>query len=356
MDVVIIGAGLSGLTAAATLHEAGIRVQVLEADAQIGGRIRSVRDSDGTQAVADLGPTWVWPKYQPVVARWLNKLDIKTFEQFNEGSAVITGYGPEPLYQPMPGQDGMVRVVGGPTTLIDTLAERLGSSNIRTSAVVAELSEDGPERMNIRLNSGEMITARRVIVAAPLRVVATTIRMPWAPPSLIKAMRETPTWMSSHAKAVVIYDRPFWRDAGLSGRIASRTGPLVEVHDHTCAEMKPGALFGFVGWSPEHRQSSPAQLRQEILDQLSDCLGKAAANPLQLVIQDWATNPRIVTELDLAQPVHHPDVAPNNLREQYLDGRVQFAVSEVSERSPGLIEGALAIGESTAFDFLGTVM
>ena len=355
MDVVIIGAGLSGLTAAATLHEAGISVQVLEADAQIGGRIRSVRDSDGTQAVADLGPTWVWPKYQPVVARWLSKLDIKTFEQFNEGNAVITGYGPEPLYQPMPGQDGMVRVVGGPTTLIDTLAERLGSSNIRTSAVVAELSEDGPERMNIRLNSGEMITAQRVIVAAPLRVVATTIRMPWAPPSLIKAMREIPTWMSSHAKAVVIYDRPFWRDAGLSGRIASRTGPLVEVHDHTCAEMKSAALFGFIGWSPEQRQLSPAQLRQEILDQLSDCLGKAAANPLQLVIQDWATNPQIVTELDLAQPVHHPDVGPDNLREKYLDGRVQFAVSEVSEHSPGLIEGALAIGESTAFDFLRTV-
>ena len=107
MDVIIIGAGLSGLTAAAILHEAGISVQVLEADAQIGGRIRSVRYSDGTQVVADLGPTWVWPKYQPVVARWLSKLDIKTFEQFNEGNAVITGYGPEPLYQPMPGQDGL---------------------------------------------------------------------------------------------------------------------------------------------------------------------------------------------------------------------------------------------------------
>jgi len=136
MDVVIIGAGLSGLTAAVTLQEAGISVQVLEADAQIGGRIRSVRDGASTQAVADLGPTWVWPKYQPVVARWLSKLDIKTFDQFNEGNAVITGYGPEPFYQPLPGQDGMVRIVGGPTTLIDTLAERLGSSNIRTGAVV----------------------------------------------------------------------------------------------------------------------------------------------------------------------------------------------------------------------------
>ena len=51
MDVVIIGAGLSGLTAAVTLQEAGISVQVLEADAQIGGRIRSVRD--GARALSD---------------------------------------------------------------------------------------------------------------------------------------------------------------------------------------------------------------------------------------------------------------------------------------------------------------
>ncbi|WP_347864380.1 FAD-dependent oxidoreductase [Planktomarina sp.] len=77
----------------------------------------------------------------------------------------------------------MVRIVGGPTTLIDTLAERLGSSNIRTDAVVTELSEEGPECINIRLDSGEMITAQRAIVAAPLRIVATTIRMPlsWPP-------------------------------------------------------------------------------------------------------------------------------------------------------------------------------
>ena len=77
---------------------------------------------------------------------------------------------------------------------------------------------------------------------------------------------------------------------------------------------------------------------------------------MELLIQDWATNPHIVTDLDLSQPANHPDVGSNTLREKYLDGRVQFAVSEVSERSPGLIEGALAIGESTAFDFLRTIV
>ena len=57
MDVVVIGAGLSGLTAAATLIEAGIRVTVLEANSKIGGRIQAVYDPSSNQAVADLGPT-----------------------------------------------------------------------------------------------------------------------------------------------------------------------------------------------------------------------------------------------------------------------------------------------------------
>lgn len=356
MDVVVIGAGLAGLTAAAMLREAGASVQLLEADAWIGGRIRALRDPTGGHAVADLGPTWVWPKYQPVVARWLRKLGAATFEQFNEGDAIVVGYGPVPLRQPLPSQDGIVRIVGGPMALIDTLANRVGSSNIRTSAPVNEVSEDGPDHMAIHLGSGEIITAKKVIISVPLRVAATTLHLPWAPPALIDTMQGTPTWMSTHAKVVALYEKPFWRDDGLSGRVASRTGPLAEVHDHTGADNTPGVLFGFVGWSPEQRRSDPEQLRQAILDQLSDCFGKAAAHPLHLAMQDWAMNPRIVTDLDISQPAAHPDVGPANLRHPYLNGRVRFAVSEASERSPGLIEGALAIGEMAASDLLGTAL
>ncbi|MGB8623672.1 MAG: amine oxidase, partial [Paracoccaceae bacterium] len=58
-------------------------------------------------------------------------------------------------------------------------------------------------------------------------------------------------------------------------------------------------------------------------------------------------------DLDISQPSDHPDVGPPILRQPHLDGRIRFAVSEASKLSPGLIEGALSIGERVASELLG---
>lgn len=55
-DTIIVGAGVSGLTAARQLHRAGQRVVVLEARDRIGGRLHTVR-SDGY--ATDLGASWI---------------------------------------------------------------------------------------------------------------------------------------------------------------------------------------------------------------------------------------------------------------------------------------------------------
>ncbi|MGA1329779.1 MAG: FAD-dependent oxidoreductase, partial [Candidatus Nanopelagicales bacterium] len=41
LDVVIVGAGLAGLTAARQLAKAGLRIQLVEAADQIGGRVKT---------------------------------------------------------------------------------------------------------------------------------------------------------------------------------------------------------------------------------------------------------------------------------------------------------------------------
>ncbi|HPX41816.1 MAG TPA: FAD-dependent oxidoreductase, partial [Candidatus Hydrogenedentes bacterium] len=55
-DVIVVGAGVSGLTAAKLLRDAGQRVIVLEARGRIGGRTHTER-ADGW--VTDMGASWI---------------------------------------------------------------------------------------------------------------------------------------------------------------------------------------------------------------------------------------------------------------------------------------------------------
>ena len=93
----------------------------------------------------------------------------------------------------------------------------------------------------------ETVMAAHVMSALPPRLMADSIALTPAMDAATVAMwRATPTWMAPHAKVFAVYDRPFWRDAGLSGMAQSLVGPLVEIHDATTASGR-AALFGFVG-------------------------------------------------------------------------------------------------------------
>jgi monoamine oxidase len=66
MRVLVVGAGLGGLTAATRLQDAGAEVTVLEARDRVGGRVLSHRFDDGT--VAELGGEWIDSSQQAVRA------------------------------------------------------------------------------------------------------------------------------------------------------------------------------------------------------------------------------------------------------------------------------------------------
>jgi monoamine oxidase len=88
-DILIVGAGLSGLALANELARRGDDYLLVEARNRVGGRILSVESGpEGAEARRfDLGPSWVWPG-QPRVASLLRELDIEVFEQYSEGRLV----------------------------------------------------------------------------------------------------------------------------------------------------------------------------------------------------------------------------------------------------------------------------
>jgi len=139
-DVLLIGGGLTGLTCAVLLHEAGYSVIVVEAADRLGGRVHSLRDPVSGAYLADLGPTWVWPEAQPFAASWIKQLGLGLVPQFESGDTIvdIATQGSPARYQ-LPRMEGSYRVQGGTTAIVERLFERLPSSAIRTAPVSTAL-------------------------------------------------------------------------------------------------------------------------------------------------------------------------------------------------------------------------
>ena len=85
-DVVVVGAGLAGLTAARALSAAGASVIALEARDRVGGRTLSEPVGDGK--VVDLGAAWIGPT-QNRVAALARELGEPTFRTHTTGESLI---------------------------------------------------------------------------------------------------------------------------------------------------------------------------------------------------------------------------------------------------------------------------
>jgi len=86
-DVVVIGAGATGLTAAIRLRDAGRSVVVLEARDRVGGRLLT-DEIDGQ--MYEVGGQWVSPD-QTALIDTLERLGLDTYERYREGESVYVG-------------------------------------------------------------------------------------------------------------------------------------------------------------------------------------------------------------------------------------------------------------------------
>ena len=95
-DVVVVGAGFAGLSAARALVEAGVDVIVLEARDRVGGRSYTRLASDGTPI--DLGGQWTGPT-QDRLAALAEAVGVTTFPTYNEGKNIEYQHGQRMTYE-----------------------------------------------------------------------------------------------------------------------------------------------------------------------------------------------------------------------------------------------------------------
>jgi len=350
VEHLIIGGGISGCVMARHLAKRQLDFKLIEAQATLGGRIQS------TEQGLDLGPTWFWP-HQHSVKAILAELNIGVFEQYTHGDYVYQA-GPNSPIQRERNQEEMLshRIEGGMGAVITALTSPLPQERISLNSPARHITKRD-DVWQVQLTNGDELSCDHLWLALPPRKVAPLFLAAddcILSDALVSHLQAQQTWMSAQAKFVTVYDKPFWRDAGLSGQGFSRVGPMVEINDacgidaYSGADVSddtkesPAALFGFIGIPAINRQSLDEQtMIGACVTQLGKLFGEAALSPTSTHYVDWASNRFIASSADISEPSQHAHFDQTRFKTELKDLKLGLIGSEFSQTEPGYIAGAI---------------
>jgi monoamine oxidase len=134
VDVVVVGAGLAGLTSARDLLAGGKTVMVLEARDRVGGKVHNAKLKNG--GVTEVGAEFVGPT-QDKVLQMISDLGLKTFKTYNEGNSILWRNNTRLVYVPDP------RLHGAPPVAIEALDQIQGAQQLLNNWT-AEIDVNAP--------------------------------------------------------------------------------------------------------------------------------------------------------------------------------------------------------------------
>ena len=237
------------------------------------------------------------------------------------------------------------RVVGGTQQISERLAEEAGE--LLLGCPVEAICQDDTG-VRIHHAQGEL-QADQVIVSVPLPLAD---RIRYTPP--LPALRDQLTQrvsMGATVKCLALYERPFWREEGLSGEAVSTDGPISVVYDNT-APGGQACLVAFVvadparGWSA----ASESERRSRVLSHLERLFGPQAKRPTHYREEDWSLEPWSAGAPVANFPPGTLSRFGSALRPPV--GRIYWAGTETARAFTGFMEGAVESGARAAEEVL----
>lgn len=235
------------------------------------------------------------------------------------------------------------RVVGGLQQVPLLLAERLGGDVFLDQPVrTLEWGEEGVTAVA----DGMTVRARFAILALAPNLYTRISFVP-ALPRLQHQMHQHIS-MGFVIKVHAVYDRPFWREQGLSGTAFSPYELSHEAYDNTNHGDERGTLVGFVSdqRADEVFRVSAQERKERILESLSHYYGPDAKNPIVYYESDWGseewTRGAYAASFDLGG-LHRYGA---DLREPV--GPISFACSDLAGAGYQHVDGAIRMGRLVA--------
>jgi len=241
----------------------------------------------------------------------------------------------------------MSRFHGGSQLICKRIAKKLGKRVVLRSPVRRITQRKG----RVEVHSDRVdVQAKQVIVAMPPALAGRIDYHPLLPPERDQLSQRLP--QGTLTKVTVVYERPFWRDAGLNGSGLSTEGPISATFDDSPPDGKRGVMFGFVGGDRArafNAQTSGAR-RTQALDSLAALFGPQARSPQRYLETNWSAE-----RWSRGCPVGIPGPGfllayGPSLRRPV--GRIHWAGTETSTYWNGYMDGAVRSGERAAAEVL----
>lgn len=408
-DVIIIGAGFAGLSAAVALARQGLDILVLEARDRVGGRAESAVLQDGT--VIDSGGQFFSRDMQKVSAL-VSKYARPVIETPSRGASISlppTDKDIQRIYATANAlREEMLMIEPDDDAIADTsvgqwLDDQTRDEDVRAAfrAMVEGLWNQPADMLplwylisNDRRVSGEHSELEhflkdtmqslaqdlgdeigdRIRLATPVRrishrpdgvdvetdagvfhadrvIVAVppvmAARIDYQPPLPDRLSDALSVWTSGAViKILMRYERPFWRDQGKSGTVMWRQPTGLYACDVSHDGVAGLVVFLSGPIAGAWAGRDQKDLIADIAVRLAEALGNEAASPVETTLRNWVND-------SWSGGAYGDAVTGFSGREAEAvliagTDRIQFGCSELASSFPCYVEGALVAGEEVA--------